>query len=117
MEHIKRDMYAVSVSDSETEATIKQVWEEHAVLLEPHGAVGWAGLMHYLDTHPEDTNRLCVSLETAHPAKFPEKINELLKLDPELPPSLQNLEGKDEYVISMPNDYQVFANYLKTNYK
>ena len=45
----------------------------HGVLLEPHGAAGWAGLMQYFKDFPADDNpdQLAVSLETAHPAKFP----------------------------------------------
>ncbi|MDP2401914.1 MAG: threonine synthase, partial [Actinomycetota bacterium] len=74
MDAIHKDMYAVSIGEAETEATISNAWQQHKLLLEPHGAVGWAGLNEYLAAHPEDSTRLCVSLETAHPAKFPEKI-------------------------------------------
>lgn len=116
MESLRRDIYSVSISDAETESTIKQIMEAHSVLLEPHGAVGWAGLQHYLADHPEDKDRLCVSLETAHPAKFPEKLIELLGIDPALPPSLQNLEDKPEKYDNLPNDYPAFAAYLLQNY-
>ncbi len=37
---------------------------------------------------------LCISLETAHPAKFPEEIRAILGFDPPLPPSLEGLEEK-----------------------
>jgi threonine synthase len=116
MERIHRDIYAVSINDKETEATISKAWAEHKLLLEPHGAVGWAGLLNYLQQHPEDGNRLCVSLETAHPAKFPEKIQELLGFDPALPPSLQDLEGKEEFILPMKHDYPSFARHLNENY-
>lgn len=111
-----QDLYAVSINDRETEATIVQTQERYKVLLEPHGAVGWAGLANYLQAHPEDADKICVSLETAHPAKFPEKIRELLQLDPPLPPSLQGLEGKPEYIIPMRHDYEEFKKYLRENY-
>ncbi len=113
---LHRDLYAVSISDEETEATIKQTYERFKVLLEPHGAVGWAGLARYLELHPEDAGKVCVSLETAHPAKFPEKIRELLDLDPELPPSLQGLDEKQESIVPLELDYAVFKQYLKDNY-
>lgn len=113
---LHRDLYAVSISDEETEATIVQTYERFKALLEPHGAVGWAGLARYLDLHPEDAGKVCVSLETAHPAKFPEKIRELLNLDPELPPSLQGLDDKQESIVPLELDYAVFKQYLKNEY-
>jgi len=116
LEKLRQDMYAVSISDIQTELTISKEWREHRLLLEPHGAVGWAGLMNYLHRHPQDTEKLCVSLETAHPAKFPEKIQELLSFDPELPPSLQGLEEKREYITTLDLDYQIFARHLLENY-
>jgi threonine synthase len=116
LERIRRDMFAVSVSDSETESTINLAKTSDNLLLEPHGAVGWAGLLRYLQHYPAEKNRLCVSLETAHPAKFPEKIQEILKLEPELPISLQNLEGKEEFIIPMQHDYDDFSGFLKDNY-
>jgi threonine synthase len=108
LEKIRREMYAVSVTDAQTEETIRSAWRDHELVLEPHGAVAWAGLTRHLDTHAEDRDRLCVSIETAHPAKFPEKIRELLGFDPELPPSLQNLDDKEEFVSPLENDYPAF---------
>jgi threonine synthase len=113
---INKDMYAVSITDKETEETIADTYLQDKILLEPHGAVGWAGLKHYLNDNPADSERLCISLETAHPAKFPEKISELLDLEPELPPSLQNLEGKQEFITPLPNNYGAFRKFLKESY-
>jgi threonine synthase len=116
LDKIRNEMYAVSISDSETEQTIEETYRNYNTLLEPHGAVGWAGLAHYLKDNPLEESILCVSLETAHPAKFPEKICEILNIDPELPVSLQNLEGKEEVIIPMQNNYLEFSNYLRQNF-
>ena len=116
-EKLHRDMYAVSIDDAETEKTIVSTYQDYKALLEPHGAVGWAGLNRYLETHPEDAECVCVSLETAHPAKFPEKIRELLSLDPALPPSLQGLDDKAESVLPLRHDYGVFKQFLIDNYR
>ena len=48
MDALRRDLFAVSVSDEETRATIQETWKRHGVVLEPHGAVGWAGLERFL---------------------------------------------------------------------
>jgi len=118
MEKIRQEIYAVSVTDAETRQSIRSAWDNYKLLLEPHGAVGWHGLEVFMKDNPEfDTpGQLCVSLETAHPAKFPEQIREILNFDPELPPSLQGLEDKPEKFDSMDNDYEAFKNYLKSKY-
>lgn len=112
MDTIRRDMYAVSINDEETEQMISDAWGEHRLLLEPHGSVGWAGLRHYLKKEESDSEQLCVSLETAHPAKFPEKIREILSFDPELPPSLEGLEEKKEMYGHLEPGYNEFKAWL-----
>ena len=117
MDLIRKDMYAVSVNDADTEAMINDAYKKHGLLLEPHGSVGWAGLQAYLQDEDVNKEQLCISLETAHPAKFPEKIREILSFDPELPPSLQGLEEKEESYQHLPTGYQAFKEFLKNNYK
>ncbi len=116
MDLIRKDMYAVSISDTDTEVMISDAYKEHGLLLEPHGSVGWAGLQRYLEDEEVNKNQLCISLETAHPAKFPEKIREILSFDPKLPPSLQGLEEKKESYEHLPTGYRAFKEFLKNNY-
>ena len=115
---MRKDMYATSITDAETEATIKKAYDTYHLLLEPHGAVGWAGLERYLRENLTDDSpdQLFVSLETAHPAKFPEKIRELLSFDPALPLSLQGIEDKEESYDHLSTDYEDFKAYLKAKY-
>ena len=117
LELIRQGMYAISISDEETKTTLKEAYEKHQLLLEPHGSVGWAGLMSYLKEHNNDDtpDQVCVCLETAHPAKFPQEIQELLGIDPDLPPSLEGLEKKEEAFVTMSNNYEEFKGYLKEN--
>jgi threonine synthase len=113
VQKLKKDMYAVSITDGETKRTIKSVYEQYKVLLEPHGSVGFTGLQNYYKNTNESSNQLTVTLETAHPAKFPKEINEILGIDPVLPPSLANLENKVEEMVALENDYNAFKEYLK----
>ncbi len=113
MSTMRRHMTSVSVSDQETKATIAEAWRQYQLLLEPHGAVGWAGLEKYLETLPGDhKDKLFVVLETAHPAKFPEQIQEILRFDPELPLALQGLEDQQEHYHTMAHDYALFKKHL-----
>lgn len=118
IELMRRELYAVSITDQTTRQTIKETWENHNVILEPHGSVGWAGLQDFIAHEGDkfDQDQLFISLETAHPAKFPEEINRLLGFDPELPPSLQGIEEKSENYGKIENNYQAFKNHLKAGY-
>jgi threonine synthase len=112
---MRNEIFAVSISDIHTKDTIGDAYMKHHLLLEPHGAVGWAGLMEYLKIHPEDDvpNQLFVSLETAHPAKFPKEIQNILGIDPKLPLALKGLEDKPEKFDTIPNEYGAFKDYLR----
>jgi threonine synthase len=116
---LKKEMFAVSIGDSETRQTIKKVYDGHKIIIEPHGAVGWAGLQHYYKNEPADdnANQLSVTLETAHPAKFPAEINDILGIDPVLPVSLSNLDGKEEIMTPLAGDFESFKAFLTKNFK
>jgi len=115
MEGMRELLWASSVSDEETRETIRRAWQERRLLLEPHGAVGWLGLERYLGAHPSSAVAVCV--ETAHPAKFPEEIERLLGFTPEAPPSLAELEQKDERFLTMPADYGAFHRLILDTYR
>lgn len=115
MVKMKQDLFSISVSDQETALTIRQAWDQHQLLLEPHGAVGWRGLQAFL-AESSDASIPCISLETAHPAKFPEEIGRQLGFLPEVPEILSRLDGLPERYETMDVDYQAFRDYLLTNY-
>lgn len=114
---MRKELWTVSINDTLTRETIQEAWNQYKLLLEPHGSVGWAGLQEYLQTLETDhSDSLCVSLETAHPAKFPAEINQLLGFDPHLPQSLEGIEQKEELYQHMENTYGNFKDYLLKNY-
>jgi threonine synthase len=114
MEWMRRDLWAVSISDDETRETIRRAWHERGLLLEPHGAVGWAGLERYLAQY--SSKAVAVTVETAHPAKFPEEIERCLGFSPEVPPSLAGLEKRREESLDMPADFPAFHRLLWETY-
>lgn len=108
---IKRDMFAISIDDDETKRVIKNIYKKHRKILDPHGAVAWAGAQKYL----KKINQGCpvISLETAHPGKFPEELNKM-GIFPQLPDSIKGLDKKREissHVIT--NTYDSFKALLK----
>jgi threonine synthase len=107
---MRRDLFAVSISDEETRRTIRSAYNQYKVLLEPHGAVGWAGLMRYLN-EVEDGSP-CVSLETADPAKFPDEIVKLTGVNPRLPPAMALLDQLEEHFDKINSNYASLKDYL-----
>lgn len=107
---MRKRIYSVSISDRETKKTIKRVYDQYKVLLEPHGAVGWRGLEVYLELFGDIP--LCVSLETAHPAKFPDEIRELLAIEPDLPQSMKDLDSRSGQPVFLPADYSKIKTHL-----
>ncbi len=114
MASLRKELWAVSIDDEDTRRTIQNAWQTHHLLLEPHGAVGWLALQRYLAKN--NSSAFAVSVETAHPAKFPEEIKQLLGFSPEAPPSLAEVEGKEERYLEMPNDYGAFHKLLLKTY-
>ncbi len=114
LEAMRSLIKAVSVSDAQTKQAIRDAWDRYGLLLEPHGAVGWAALEQCPETALTSAgeSRLRILLETAHPAKFPEQIKEVLSLEVEVPPSLAGLDTLEEHVISIKNSYGAFKDLL-----
>ncbi len=115
LEEMRRRIFSVSITDGETRRTIKSVYERYRVILEQHGAVGWAGLEAYQKKTGD--SKLAICLETAHPAKFPEEIKSLLGIDPELPESMRGLEKRTGSAVAMSGDFPTFKKYLQDNLK
>ncbi len=106
-------IFSVSVTDEMTRQCIKSVYERYGTILEPHGAVGWRGLELYCEKGRDVP--LAVSLETAHPAKFPEEIVALLGIVPEMPESMQGLDERTGVPVELTARYEDFKEFLIRN--
>ncbi len=115
IDEMRRRIFSVSVSDEETRKTIKRVYERYHVVLEQHGAVGWAGLEAYFAKTGD--SKLAICLETAHPAKFPEEIKRLLGVEPELPESMKDLLCREGSAVNMSKDFAAFKKHLQDHLK
>jgi len=80
LEKMRHDIYGVSFTDSQTKAIMREVLDKHGYLLDPHGAVGYLGLMKYMAEHSGKTSG--VFLETADPAKFAEDVEKITHQKP-----------------------------------
>ena len=95
-------------SDAEIRAVVKDVFEKTGYMCEPHGACGYKALEEYLSG-----NEIGVFLETAHPAKFTETMEEIIgKGKIQLPQKLADFMKGERKVISLDKDFAGFKAYL-----
>ena len=106
LERMREDLYGIMVPDKDTKGTIAEIFRRYGIVIEPHGAVAWKGLEEYIRKEKPDKDQLSVSLETAHPAKFPDEIKEITGMDIHLPLSLKGLMDKSESCLTLENDYE-----------
>lgn len=106
MEKLRNDFVSFSITDEEVEKIIKKYYEKYGIILDPHGAVGIAAY------EKADIKEPVISIETAHPGKFPEVIKKILGFEPEIPETLKNLIIKEEKYHVLENDYGEFKKFL-----
>jgi len=106
---IKNKLSSATITDEETLATIKEVFDKYNYLADPHGAVGYLALLQYLANHPADNG---IFLETAHPVKFPEAVEKTTGQAIAVPVSLQPIMKKDKLSIFIPADYSALKEFL-----
>jgi len=94
-----REIYVSGrVSEDETRATIAAELAASGELLCPHSAVG------VRVGHDLQSDRPMVTLATAHPAKFPDAVEQAAGVRPDLPPHMQPIMTRPERVTQVPND-------------
>ncbi|GAB3299092.1 PALP domain-containing protein [Hymenobacter tenuis] len=106
---IRELLSGYSVSDADTSAAITQVHQQTGYLLDPHGAVAYVALQHYLGQHPEAHG---LFLETAHPVKFPDAVEPATGQQVPVLTALQHLMQQPKQSILLEPDYEALRTYL-----
>ena len=106
---LSKNLSSFSISDEETMATIREVYERSKYLLDPHGAVGYLSLKRFLEKHP---NRRGIFLETAHPVKFPDAVEKVTGKKIELPSSISPLMNREKKSLVMKANFDSFKQFL-----
>lgn len=107
-ETLKDNLSSYSFSDEDTKSALKELYDHYNYIADPHGAVGYLGAQAYLKSNPETH---CVFLETAHPTKFLDVVEEVVKAKQPLPPQIKAVMGKVK-VTKKISDYSDLKNYL-----
>ena len=102
-EHISGATY----SDEQIAHTMRQCLAETGYQLDPHGACGYQALQDGL--RPGEVGFF---LETAHPAKFKQVVDDICATDVEIPARLAAFMQGQKQSVEMPNDFSAFKHFL-----
>lgn len=109
-EEMRARIHGVAFGDDETRAAIRTVKALYDYELDPHGAVGWLAAHQWRAAHPGSAT---VTLETAHPAKFPDVMDaELGAGAVEVPERLAILADREKQADRLGTDQAAFRDWL-----
>ncbi|MBR9915075.1 MAG: threonine synthase [Algicola sp.] len=92
-ELLQNNLSSFSFSDNETKAAMTEIYEQYHYIADPHGAIGYLGCKAYAEKHPDAH---CVFLETAHPTKFLDVVEETIHTAMELPDQIKAVMDKNK---------------------
>lgn len=90
-----------TLDDAGTLAEIRRLHVEAGYLADPHTAIGTAAAR---ALGPADPGMPVIVAATAHPAKFPDAVEQATGLRPPLPPALADLYDREERFSTLPNE-------------
>ena len=108
-EALSKDIFGCAFTDRETRDAMRHVQQHGKYLTDPHGAVGYLGVKKYLSQHPSHTG---IFLETAHPGKFSEVVEETLNKKVPLPERLNEFLVRKKESVPLSNRYNELKAYL-----
>lgn len=112
-ESMKTKISGMAFTDEQTREAIRQVWADSHYPIDPHGAVAWLAAKAWRELHPGIPT---ISLETAHPSKFPDVMEEQLGAGTvEIPERLAVLADKEKCAIPMEADASILRDWLLDN--
>ncbi|MCL5257961.1 MAG: threonine synthase [Patescibacteria group bacterium] len=109
VEKMRADICGAIFSDSQTRDAIANVFNRYQYIMDPHGAVAYLGLIEFIKTFQEYTG---VFLETAHPAKFFEEVEKVIKTPVPMPDRLKNYLEREKQAVFLNNDFDELKNFL-----
>ena len=104
-----KDVSGFYLSDEEDKETIKYIKDTYDYVADPHGAIGFAAVQNYQSTHSDYVG---VYLETAHPAKFLNVMDDVLTEPIEIPERLKILASKQKVAKLLPSEFESVKTWL-----
>ncbi len=107
---MKGDITGYSYNDKQTKLAIKEVHDLYGYTIDPHGAVAYLALKEYQENGAKKTNGIL--LETAHPAKFIDTVEEVIGEKIAIPNRLEELRLKEKEAVQMSTTFSDFKEWL-----
>jgi threonine synthase len=111
MQQARELFSAQRFSEGETRQTIAQVLAESGLLIDPHSAIGVAAGR----ARRSNPQTPLISLATAHPAKFPDAVEQASGQHPSLPEKLSGLFERSEHFTVLDNDVAQVMDFIETH--
>jgi len=116
---LTKALSSYSINDTTTKATIARVYKTNNYTLDPHGAVAFAAAEIYLanlekanTSSNAQYNNSAIILETAHPVKFPEVVEEAIGQTIAIPDSVKFLLDKKKVSTALAANYAAFKTWM-----
>jgi len=106
-ERITQLISGCTYTDDQIRETMRQCYQETGYVLDPHGACGYRALKEQLRE-----GEVGIFCETAHPAKFKEKVDEILGTDIQIPERLAAFMRGKKQSVAMSKEFADFKDYL-----
>lgn len=110
IEQLKKNFSSYSYSDKATREAMIEIFKNTNYIADPHGAIGYLGAKEYLEKNPDAQ---CVFLETAHPVKFLDIVEETLHVNVAIPEQIESVLHKEKKFQKIKT-YNELKNYLNT---
>ncbi len=92
-DQLANHLSSYAFTDVKTKEALQHLYTEKKYVADPHGAVGYLGLKKFRETHPETYG---IFLETAHPVKFLDVVEETIAKKLPVPPQIQIVMDKEK---------------------
>lgn len=107
-EALSERLSSYTFTDEQTREAMKHIRKTSHYIADPHGAVGYLGLKQYQEKHP---NTYGIFLETAHPVKFLDVVEDTIDVKLEIPEQIKKVMGKEKKSIFIKK-YDELKEYL-----
>ena len=104
---INKDFVSECINEEETLSTIKKIYNEYNLVVDPHTAIG-VGALRKLNIKSRS-----IVLATAHPCKFPLAIEKAINKTEPLPDELNYILNEKEHYEILDNNVDKIKNYVK----
>ena len=108
---MRENIYSVSFNDEQTIEGIKELHNKYGYLIDPHGSIGYLAYKNWIKNNNEK-NYEGIILETAHPSKFSDIIEEHIGIIPKMPERLSKCLSMQKKSIKLSGKYDEFKLYL-----